>query len=231
MASATVLLGLIPLILSALGSTASEMALLAARRPVFALLLMLCAPALNPLGDRGFYDPLEDHMTHSDSQKLFHHLSPARNFCYVAVQYLLVFANMANVGSMAWDLALRGVPVMSCDSDMVVGLWIRLAAVTYSLLVSTFHSRLRLHNRVSLRRKLLLKSFWKECVKREFRAAANQTPLEATWIPETWRFFIVSWITTIYTVVHLSFGILALSSLSFIGKHNPRQTCRSVLTW
>jgi len=58
MASANVLLGLIPTILALLGSTTPELSLLSSRRPFLAFLLSIGSPVVNPVRAFMYHDPV-----------------------------------------------------------------------------------------------------------------------------------------------------------------------------
>ena len=60
MASATVALGLMPTILTFLGSTTAEVALLSRRRPLLALLIACGSPAVNPIPTSVYRNPVAD---------------------------------------------------------------------------------------------------------------------------------------------------------------------------
>ena len=59
MASAAVLLGLLPTILALVGSSTAEVSLLGLRRPVFALFLATGSPAVSPIRNYEYHDPIE----------------------------------------------------------------------------------------------------------------------------------------------------------------------------
>lgn len=60
MASAAVLLGLTPFILASLGSNATELALIASRRPILAILLVLGSPSINLIRTFDYPNPTKD---------------------------------------------------------------------------------------------------------------------------------------------------------------------------
>lgn len=233
MASSGVLLGLTPWILSTLGSTSAEISLLAVHRPVLAYLLVLGAPAINPSRAKGYQAPLEEHLAYHSAQFLFvvPRRPSLRNIVYVTIELLLATASIINVGLLSRDLALRAIPVMSCDSDMVVGLWVGLVTVSYNLGLATFFSRIQFRHALSGRpgdrwwkrwwatlRYIFRWATFRGILRREFQYGAYQQPLNISWGRENKLFLFFSWITTLFTITHLGYGTLALTSLSFIGK-------------
>lgn len=219
MASAAVLLGLAPWILSTLGSSTTEMSLLSSRRLILAALLVLSSPAMNPIKPFEYRNPIDEYLQRQRGQMLPSIPTRQLNILYVVVELLIVFANLANLSTLCWDLARKTIPVMSCDSDELSYLWVGLALITHILGIITFFTRARFP--ISEKRKGV--RAWisrRAALVHEFSTCArscNETKFELEWGDENWKFIISSWVAAIYTVAHLAFGTLVFSSLAFVG--------------
>lgn len=95
MQSATVILGLMPTILSYVGPTVGEMALLSSRRPVLAMLLVLGAPAIFATRPFEFDNPRKS-LKKDAGNFVFRKQSPFRETATVAAQYLLLSLAVTN---------------------------------------------------------------------------------------------------------------------------------------
>lgn len=95
MQSATVILGLMPTILSYVGPTVGEMALISSRRPVLAMLLVLGAPAIFATRPFDFDNPCKS-LKKDAGTFVFHKQRPFRATAMVAAQYLLLSLAVTN---------------------------------------------------------------------------------------------------------------------------------------
>lgn len=223
MASAAVLLGLAPWILSTLGSSTTEMSLLSSRRPIMAALLVLSSPAMNPIKPFENRNPVDEYLQRQRGQMLPSIPTRWLDILYVFGELVVVFANLANLSTLCWDLARKTIPVMSCDSDELTYLWVGLALITHILGIITFFARakLPLSNKTKgvrawISRRVALVHEFSTCAR-----SCNETKFELEWGKENWKFIISSWIAAAYTVAHLAFGTLVFSSLAFVGMSPP----------
>jgi hypothetical protein len=217
MASASVLLGLTPGILATLGSSTTELSLLSSHRPALALLLVLGSPAMNAIRTFEYKDPhLElqkkkwqwDFRDHSQISKH----SQIGDIVRVIVQLFFAIGSIANLADLCRSIALNTISVMSCDfSDTIVPLWIGLAIFAHLGGIITFSTR---HTMVyhggtetTIRKRL----------RYEFTPCVTHTNHTIDWKDQTRVFVVWSFLTSLYTTVHLTAGILIFSSLSFVG--------------
>jgi hypothetical protein len=222
MASAAVLLGLAPVILATLGSSTTELSLLSSQRPALAILLVLGSPAMNPIRTFDYHDPivqLRDKKWRWDfpkrSQILKH--SQIGNIIRVIVELFFAIGSIANLAHLCRTIALNTIAVVSCDfSDVLVELWIGLALVTHRCGIITFSRRSKIvyHGRTEPRSAYRRITEW---LRNEFSPCATHTKHELKWEEENRWFIVCSFFTSVYTMIHLTAGILILSSLSFVG--------------
>lgn len=221
MASATVLLGLTPWILSTMGSTTIEMSLLSSRRPLLAALLVLGSPTMKPTRPFEYYNPFADQLALGKGQWAPSKVTGTRRFIFVLLEFLVASGSIANLATMSWTLGLNTIAVISCDdSDSLVELWIALAIFAHLFGIITFFSRAEIHT--DRRERASISVFqkardWLSLIW-EFKLCVNQKPLNVTWGEENWKFAFWSWFAAGYTVAHLLFGTLVFSSLSFVGQ-------------
>ena len=95
MQSATIILGLMPTILSYIGPTVGEMALISSHRPVFAVLLMLGAPAVFATRPFDFNSPSES-LKKNGGGFVFHKQNPCWAYLITLAQYLLLSLAVGN---------------------------------------------------------------------------------------------------------------------------------------
>ncbi|RDW93828.1 uncharacterized protein DSM5745_01150 [Aspergillus mulundensis] len=93
---AVIALGLMPSILTLLGSNTAELALLARRRPFLALLLACGSPSVSPLRTFVYPSPVED-LKGRKGRLAPIYFSPVQAACVSIVQYALVAGAVANV--------------------------------------------------------------------------------------------------------------------------------------
>ncbi|PMD16235.1 hypothetical protein NA56DRAFT_753326 [Hyaloscypha hepaticicola] len=98
MASAAVLLGFIPFILASLGSNTIELALIASRRPILAILLVLGSPSVNPIRTFDYPNPVED-FDEGESKFVLSKIHDRRphsigNIIRVVIELVLVIASV-----------------------------------------------------------------------------------------------------------------------------------------
>ena len=95
MQSATIILGLMPTILSYVGPTVGEMALISSHRPVFAILVMLGAPAVFATRPFDFNGPSES-LKRNVEGFVLHKQTSYRAYCMTLAQYLLLSLAVSN---------------------------------------------------------------------------------------------------------------------------------------
>jgi hypothetical protein len=107
-----VLLGLLPTILSILGSNTWETALLSTQRPVLSFLLALGAPVVTPARLFDFTDPRA--FLELKGEKTFNLRQPKNKYfglLLLVIEYALALAAIVNVTSIALDLSIKAASI------------------------------------------------------------------------------------------------------------------------
>jgi hypothetical protein len=141
-AGASILLGLMPTILSVLGLSVAEMALLHMNRPVLSFLLSLGAPAVYPGRFLIWEDPLRASEPHTGAWVI--RAFPRKWAILIsAAQYILVLGAIALNVYNAWTMGVRAVLVWFCDASYWPLLWVVLATVIHIIAVLSLRFAIR----------------------------------------------------------------------------------------
>lgn len=228
MASAAVLLGIMPFALSVLGSSSEESAILyvIARRPVLTTLLLAGAPVVVALRPFEYKDPVGILRAREGRFYSFH---TGPSWVMVLLEYIVALASVANVAHVTYELSVGVTTMILPDSSYLPGLWAGTGIIVHIIGALCLKSRLRLltpKNEPMLRSELTL-------------SAEKHITVET--VPETKLFLALSWLTSISTTFHVIFGTLAFSSMQFvsvrdafgvIGRYTASVTiCRVVLMY
>jgi hypothetical protein len=137
------------------------------------------------------------------------------NIIRVVIELILAVASVANLASLSWTLTLKTIAVTSCDSDMLVQLWIGCTIFTHIFGIATFVTRSERtycgENKPT--------SAWgrvRECFWGESSPCATHTKYTLRWEKQNKWFIFFSWLASTYTITHIGFGVTVLSSLSFV---------------
>ncbi|OQE32581.1 hypothetical protein PENFLA_c001G03982 [Penicillium flavigenum] len=215
MGSGIVALGLTPTILTFLGSGTAETSLLARRRPLLALLIASGSPAVNPLPTFVYPNPIEE-LKSRDNHLAIMHFSPIQAALVSIVEYILVMAAIANVYTAAFYTGSWTINTISCGDVWYPTFW----AVS-TLFIHIFGSWcLALRVNTPEKNKAVGtwggKGVWR-WIRYEIMPCITHDKMELIWKPEGYLFIVISWWTSLLTVVHLLWGTIALSSIQFIG--------------
>ena len=203
MASAAVLLGIMPFALSVLGSSSEESALLyvIARRPLLTTLLLAGAPVVVALRPFEYKDPVG---ILRSREGRFYSLKLGPPWAVVLCEYLVALASVANVVHVTYQLGVGVITMLLPDSSYLPALWAATGILVHILGALCLKSRVRLRLPAD-----------NSIVKSEFTPSAAKTITVET-IPETKLFLALSWMTSTATTFHVIFGTLAFSSMQFI---------------
>ncbi|KAI1160954.1 hypothetical protein F5B18DRAFT_471267 [Nemania serpens] len=225
MASAQVLLGLTPTILALLGPSPMELSLLTviAKRPFLALLLALACPSVY-LGRAFDSTPPLDVLKERPGRRPQWRPKGLKRLGLVIAQYVLALGSLSNVAVLYYQLGVRTICIFWTNGTIVPLLW--------GLFVLPIHVCAAIVFRLQARRLYsddVLKrgSFWGwirgtkkriwELRKTELVPAALQKEIYIITFPETKKFIAINWLLTPGIIIHVVFGTLVLSSLTFIG--------------
>jgi hypothetical protein len=123
MASAGVVLGLMPIILANLGPTLAETSILTLERPFLSLLLAIGGPSIYPARPFDYYDPLEAIKKPSTN---FLDISP-RELSYPAasaLQYVIALSAAANVITVSLELGMKTIVVWKKSKSYLPLTWV-----------------------------------------------------------------------------------------------------------
>jgi hypothetical protein len=228
MASAAVLLGIMPFALSVLGSSSEESALLyvISRRPVLTTLLLAGGPVLTALRPFEFKNPV-DILRAREGR--FYSLRIGPPWVILLLEYTVALAAVANVVHVTYQLGVGVITMILPDSSYLPGLWAATGIVVHIIGALCLKSRLRLTTSTNA-----------PIIKSEFTLSKHKNITVET-IPETKLFLVLSWLTSTSTTFHVIFGTLAFSSMQFIsvrdafgviGRYTASVTaCRVVLMY
>lgn len=215
--SGLVALGLMPTLLTFLGSLVSETALLAKRRPLLALLIACGSPAVNPLPTFVYDNPLERLKTREGGLLPPHllELSPWQARCIVFVEYVLVLSAIANVMTASYYSGIWTINTIACDDTWYPMAWVGLTVVLHIMGIIALSQRVRVAQPAKLT--WGFQSRVLRWLKNEFTPCIAQNKIWLHWSKETYLFVFMSWCSSISTVAHLLFGTIAFSSITFVG--------------
>ncbi|KAK5655108.1 hypothetical protein OQA88_6007 [Cercophora sp. LCS_1] len=203
MASAAVLLGIMPFALSVLGSSSEESALLyvIARRPLLTTLLVAGAPVVVALRPFEYKSPVG---ILRSREGRFYSLNLGPAWFVLCLEYALALASVANVAHVTYQLGVGVTTMILPDSQFLPGLWASTGVVVHIVGALCLKSRLRL---------LTPKG---ESIFRSEMTLSSKKSITVETIRETKLFLLLSWITSMLTTFHVIFGTLAFSSMQFI---------------
>ncbi len=228
MASAAVLLGIMPFALSVLGSSSEESALLyvIGRRPILTTLLLAGAPVVVALRPFEYKDPVGI-LRAREGRFYSFYMGPS--WFVALVEYIITLAAVANVVHVTYGLSVGVTTMILPDSSYLPGLWAATGILVHIIGALCLKSRLRL---LTPKKEPILRSEVTLC---------NEKNITVETIPETKQFLVLSWLTSTSTTFHVIFGTLAFSSMQFIsvrdafgviGRYTASVTiCRVVLMY
>lgn len=211
MASAGVILGLLPTTLCLVGLSTVETGLLAHRRPLLSLLLASGAPAISPSRIFDYRDSIEllrNRSTYINTPKF----TPTSAAIIVTLEYILVSVAIANLAHVSWELSIKTVCSFSSDTAFQPALW--------AFVAIPIHLMGRLA--VALRFRCEISELepgerpWARKLQEEFQLTARQSPATLHSQQESYSFIFCSWCTSTGAVLHIMYGTLVFSSILFI---------------
>lgn len=214
MASAQVVLGLMPTLLLSISPSAHETAMLFVfgDRHLLSLLLMIASPAsaVDPSGN--FHQHVHDLKGSPEwltADTLLHH-----NFAMVLVETLLAAAAATNILLLSYEIGMRAVFSFAQRVQYLPGLWVALGAATHLLMALVLRTRVHIKtNRASDDSALLamLKG-----LRAQFTASDMNETTDVQLRERTVGNVLLSWFTGLLATANMLFGILLFSSLLFI---------------
>lgn len=239
MASAQVGLGLMPTILSLIGPSYEELALLACigRRPLLALLLFIGSPS--PYLSRAFEfkDPAVVLRLRRGERSINLLQNQRTRLAVAMLQYLVAVAVVANVGTPTYDLGVKAVCSLMSDLTTMPLIWsmgallINISGVVVVLLraqpvvaipaPSAPHENLTMIDNLLIQAAYIARRLY-EVACREHMPCVSQKDLRVRVFPECKTYLGLAWVLSTATVVLLVFGTIGFASVPFIGPQNAR---------
>jgi hypothetical protein len=209
-ASAQVLLGLTPSILSTIGSGMEELSMffITARRPLLGFLLAAGSPAVFSLRTFQYRSPTDALKEHSGVARFPTH-NPVVDTLITVVEYVMALGAITNVALLSYDLGVKSFAAYSLNSEYLIGLWSFIGVVIQLLGAYSFSIRARNKAKKSSKRVL----HW---LRRQFTSMDRDEPVDVHLVEVTFVSMFLSWLTTVLTTLHLIFGTITFSSLLFI---------------
>ncbi|KAI0411495.1 hypothetical protein F5X98DRAFT_357095 [Xylaria grammica] len=227
-AASSVALGLLPTILSLLGPSITDQAVLSMRRPLLAFLLAAGSPAVNP--------QLRDEYTALIERKLssganITRTGPRRSvwskrvILVSLVEHAAALGAMLNIAILAYQLSIFAVTSFAVRWGYLPALWAGLTLLIHG--ASFLALRVKVHKRYPeregpagrRRRNDSLSSFSDSCVA-EVTPCKHQQSMTLQWCGEDELRYklgsVVVWMLNFGIVVHIFLGTLTLSGLLFI---------------
>lgn len=217
--SAGIALGLLPTLISSLGISITEVALLSAHRPFLSLLLSLAAPAVWPLRIFDYNDPahlLAPGPGRVEMQRLGPWAARALSLC----EYVLAIAAVVSNFVLSWDMGNKTILSWGCTMTFGPLLWMSLplvlhipSALSYGIIA--WQARKREKEQEDSR---CWWNRWLSVLQAEFTICANQ--MAPCFLSPGEKVPITAVLLHIFagcaSFVHLVFGMILFSSLLFI---------------
>lgn len=214
MASAQVLLGLLPTILSTVGCEPEETSMLGLRRPLLALLVTVGSPAMSLTRSFVYRNPI-DLLKQPDQDVHVFQSGIVRQKVVVGFQIFFTLIAVANTVELALELGYLTVTSFAPTRPFLVALWTVLGVVVHGFGTGALHLRMRIE-RVDREEKLGFQWF-AQMMKDEFSLCSTHTRtiLRFKESQSAW-FIFVTWFAANGTTVLILYGTLVFSSLMFI---------------
>ena len=217
MASAAVILGLTPTILTMLGCRTTEIALLSTRRPFLSLLLALGSPSAVPVRTYEYDDVFEILKTNENPRQ--DTKSFLRKVLEVVAGYLLAIGAILNVAVVSYELGQKALFNFACNQATLASVWAFLAVLVQIFGCVAFQLRFQ-RNDYSRNGGQHNSSRFAQRLRNEFSPCSTHAPgyigQKSTTFLFLFLFHALSWFTAAGAVAHILFGTLVFSSLTFI---------------
>lgn len=221
LASSAVILGLIPLILQNLGSTAAQSALLGLRRPLLATLLVAGSPAVSVIKGSSFVEEVSLFIDGSTTSRVIPGIKLKDLPGFVgpvisAAQYFIALCALGNVVHLAYRLGLNTVVIFAAGTKFMVPLWVFLAVVVHLGASVVLHLLVKVDAAESDRGTWQPRLTSASRLLDEITPHAFQKAQLMKWKSDKIIVIMVSWLVSVTTLAHIVYGTLVLSSLLFL---------------
>lgn len=218
--ASAVIMGLIPLILQNLGSTAAESALLGLRRPFLATLLVAGSPAVSVIKGSSFVEEVSHFIDGDTTARIMpgikrNDLPGSLGPLISTGQYFVALCALANVGHLAYRLGINAVVIFAAGMRFLVPLWVFLAVFVHLGASVVLHLLVRVDTASSQPRSWEPRLTIMSRLLDEVTPHVFQKPQLVKWRSDKIIVIMVSWLVSVNTLAHIVYGTLVLSSLLF----------------
>lgn len=219
--TAGIVLGILPTLLSWIGVSISETALLSAHRPILSFLLSLAAPAIWPTGVFEYNNPA-DLLAKGPGKPELHRLGPWKAGLLSALEYTFAIAAVVNIFLLSWDMGNKTILSWGCTNVVGPLIWTSLAAVLHAISALSYNMIIwELQKNSAMQHEE--KAPWRRLrsvLKAELMTCANhEVPIQATQrdqgsIPA--KAVALNILAGAASFIHLALGTIIFSSLIFV---------------
>lgn len=219
--TAGIVLGILPTMMSWIGVSIAETALLSAHRPVLSFLLSLAAPAVWPTRVFEYNNPA-DLLARGPGKPELQQLGPWKAGLLSLLEYTFAIAAVVNVCLLSWDMGNKTILSWGCTNVIGPLLWTSLTVVLHSISALSYNmvkwqlqkkAVMQQEKKTPLRRLRLI-------LKEEFTTCANHdVPSQVTQgdqgnIPA--KAVVLNIVAGGASFIQLAFGTIVFSSLIFV---------------
>lgn len=219
--TAGIVLGILPTLLSWIGVSISETALLSAHRPILSFLLSLAAPAIWPTRVFEYTNPSEL-LAKGPGKLELHRLDPWKAGLLSALEYTFAIAAVVNIFLLSWDMGNKTILSWGCTNVVGPLIWTSLAVVLHAISALSYNMIIwELQKNSAMQHEG--KAPWRRLrsvLKAEFMTCANhEVPVQVTRrdqgsIPA--KAVALNILAGAASFIHLALGTIIFSSLVFI---------------
>ncbi|KAK3671216.1 hypothetical protein LTR78_008851 [Recurvomyces mirabilis] len=236
-ASAAVILGLLPATLSSIGLSYVETGILALRRPGLAFLLAIGSPSVSPIKTFDYRGPSEILRKDDMAMRMARLGQPVQTAVFL-LEYLLAIGATVNIGVVTWQLCVRTFCSFATDTWYMPSLWPLTAIAIHVGAALAVFLRVRFE-----RQKPQGHKSWTlfDVLRNQWIPYRDQPEMILKRQAETMWFIMLSWVLSTGTVLHIVLGTLVFSSLLPISTSDAVQVaaryvasavvCRAVLQY
>ncbi|KAI0420353.1 hypothetical protein F5X98DRAFT_371766 [Xylaria grammica] len=210
MAAAAVLLGLLPTILSLIGSNVVETSLLSFRRPLLALLLSFGSPAVYPIRTFDYTNLAE--LSRPRIGPGVRIRSNSSRIAVLASQYLLALIAIVNLLHVSLELGIKTVCSFDTENQYYPLGWALISLPIH--VISSWATWLRMRFQKGGRGK---HGSFGQRLADEFTLSAQQRPSTLEFRDESPTFVALSWLSSTAIITQILYGTVVFSSILFLG--------------
>ncbi|KAF7534327.1 hypothetical protein G7054_g6313 [Neopestalotiopsis clavispora] len=205
MAASSVLLGLLPVILSQLGPSSIDQSLLSLRRPLLALLLAIGSPAVNGLQNAHYNEGLRQRLHTGIGVAPVPKRLTAYTILTTIAEYTVVLATVANVTILGYQLSVWAITVFALGFIGLPAIWISLAIAIHIVRVMALYSKVHIDAKGSPLR-----------FRQALRPDRSERQITLRMRDSKKVGDVLVWVLYVATILHTLLGVVSLSGLVFI---------------